>query len=192
MEKKLGRPRSEKTKSDILTAAYDLLLEKGFDTVTVEKIAEKAGVSKATIYKWWPNKAGVIMEAYLEATSVKLPVPNTGSALIDMQIQVSNFVNFIKSREGNVLIEIIGEGQFDSSLADIYRSAYFKPRRDISKEILNRGIIRGEIRYDIDVEVTVDLIWGPIFYRLLITGDMIDDYFIEALINHTFMGIKVI
>ncbi|MNP69669.1 hypothetical protein D3C76_1657990 [compost metagenome] len=55
---------------------------------------------------------------------------------------------------------------------------------------MNRGIIRGEIRYDIDVEVTVDLIWGPIFYRLLITGDMIDDYFIEALINHAFIGIK--
>lgn len=65
MEKKLGRPRSEKTKHAILSAAYELLLENSFGAVTVEKIAERAGVSKATIYKWWPNKAAVVMDAFL-------------------------------------------------------------------------------------------------------------------------------
>lgn len=65
MEKKLGRPRSEKTKQAILSAAYDLLLENGFGAVTIEKIAERAGVSKATIYKWWSNKAAVVMDAFL-------------------------------------------------------------------------------------------------------------------------------
>lgn len=100
MEKKLGRPRSEKTKNAILSAAYDLLLESGFGSVTIEKIAEKAGVSKATIYKWWSNKAAVVMDAFFDAAVVRLPVPDTGSTMDDIIIQVNNLANFLTSREG--------------------------------------------------------------------------------------------
>lgn len=191
MDKKLGRPRSEKTKIDILTASYDLLIENGFGAVTVEKIAEKAGVSKATIYKWWPNKAAVVIDGFLNATTVKLPIPDTGSIINDMFIQVSNFVEFLMSKKGNVITEIIAEGQFDQNLADIYRKAYFKPRRDISKQILERGISRGELRKDMDIELVIDLIWGPVFYRLLITGEVLDDIFVRKLINYAFEGIKL-
>lgn len=191
MDKKLGRPRSEKTKIDILTAAYDLLIENGFDSVTVEKIAERAGVSKATIYKWWPNKASVVMDGFLNATSVTLPIPDTGSTIDDMFIQVNNFVEFIMSRKGNVITEIIAQGQLDSKLADIYRNAYFKPRRNISKQILERGILRGELRKDLNMELSIDLIWGPVFYRLLITGEVLDDIFVRNLVNYAFEGIKV-
>lgn len=191
MDKKLGRPRSEKTKIDILTAAYDLLIENGFDSVTVEKIAERAGVSKATIYKWWPNKASVVMDGFLNATSVTLPIPDTGSTIDDMFIQVNNFVEFIMSRKGNVITEIIAQGQLDSKLADIYRNAYFKPRRNISKQILERGILRGELRKDLNMELSIDLIWGPVFYRLLITGEVLDDIFVRNLVNYAFEGIKL-
>lgn len=191
MDKKLGRPRSEKTKTDILTASYDLLIENGFGAVTVEKIAEKAGVSKATIYKWWPNKAAVVMDGFLNATTEKLPIPDTGSTIDDMFIQVSNFVEFLMSKKGNVITEIIAEGQFDQNLADIYRKAYFKPRRVISKQILERGILRGELRKDLNMELSIDLIWGPVFYRLLITGEVLDDTFIRNLINYAFEGIKL-
>lgn len=191
MDKKLGRPRSEKTKIDILTAAYDLLIENGFDSVTVEKIAERAGVSKATIYKWWPNKASVVMDGFLNTTSVTLPIPDTGSTIDDMFIQVNNFVEFIMSRKGNVITEIIAQGQLDSKLADIYRNAYFKPRRNISKQILERGILRGELRKDLNMELSIDLIWGPVFYRLLITGEVLDDIFVRNLVNYAFEGIKL-
>ncbi|MFL0198522.1 TetR/AcrR family transcriptional regulator [Clostridium sp. WILCCON 0269] len=191
MDKKLGRPRCEKTKTDILTASYDLLIENGFGAVTVEKIAERAGVSKATIYKWWPNKAAVVIDGFLNATNVKLPIPDTGSAIDDMFTQVNNFVEFLMSRKGNVITEIIAEGQFDPKLADIYRKAYFKPRRNISKQILERGISRGELKKDLNIELSIDLIWGPVFYRLLITGEILDDIFVRNLINYIFEGIKV-
>lgn len=190
MDKKLGRPRSEETRTDILNASYDLLIENGFAAVTVEKIAERAKVSKATIYKWWPNKAAVVMDGFLNATNVEFPIPDTGSAFEDMFIQVNNFAEFLTSRKGNVITEIIAEGQYDTKLADIYREAYFTPRRDISKQILQRGISRGELRKDLNIEVSIDLIWGPIFYRLLITGEVIDDAFIKKLINYAFEGIR--
>jgi AcrR family transcriptional regulator len=190
MEKKIGRPRSEETRADILNASYDLLIENGFAAITVEKIAERAKVSKATIYKWWPNKAAVVMDGFLNATSVELPIPDTGSTIEDMFIQVDNFVKFLTTRKGRVITEIIAEGQHDVQLADIYRKAYFTPRREISKQILERGILRGELRKDLNLEVTIDLIWGPIFYRLLITGEVIDETFVKKLINYAFEGIK--
>jgi AcrR family transcriptional regulator len=190
LDKKLGRPRSEKTKSDILNASYDLLIEKGFAEITVEKIAEKANVSKATIYKWWPNKAAVVMDAFLNAINLDLPVPDTGSTMEDMFLQVDNFVKFLTSKKGSVLTEIIAEGQYDSKLADIYRMAYFTPRRNISKQILERGISRGELREELNLEVSIDLIWAPVFYRLLITGEKIDAAFIKAIINYAFEGIR--
>jgi AcrR family transcriptional regulator len=190
MEKKLGRPRSEKTKNAILSAAYDLLLENGFGAVTIEKIAERAGVSKATIYKWWPNKAAVVMDAFFDAAVVRLPVPDTGSAIDDMIIQVNNLAKFLLSREGKVIKEIIAEGQYDKKLAETYREIYFKPRRLDSRYILERGISRGELSGNLDIELVMDLIFGPLFYRLLITGDIVDETFIKDLVNYTFKGIE--
>ncbi len=191
MEKKLGRPRSEKTKNAILSAAYDLLLENGFGAVTIDKIAERAGVSKATIYKWWPNKAAVIIDAFFDAAVVRLQVPDTGSTIDDMIIQVNNLAKFLTSREGRVINEIIAEGQFDQKLAETYRTIYFKPRRLDSRYILERGISRGELKEDLDIELVIDLIFGPLFYRLLITGDEVDEAFIKSIINYVFEGIKL-
>ncbi|WP_026889502.1 TetR/AcrR family transcriptional regulator [Clostridium beijerinckii] len=189
MEKKLGRPRSEKTKNAILSAAYDLLLENGFGAVTIEKIAEKAGVSKATIYKWWSNKAAVVMDAFFDVAVVRLPVPDTGSTMNDIIIQVSNLANFLTSREGKVINEIIAEGQFDPKLAETYRAVYFKPRRLDSRHILERGISRGELKEDLDIELVMDLVFGPLFYRLLITGDIVDENFIRNMVTCAFNDI---
>ncbi|ALB47940.1 TetR/AcrR family transcriptional regulator [Clostridium beijerinckii] len=192
MEKKLGRPRSEKTKNAILSAAYDLLLESGFGSVTIEKIAEKAGVSKATIYKWWSNKAAVVMDAFFDAAVVRLPVPDTGSTMDDIIIQVNNLANFLTSREGKVINEIIAEGQSDQKLAETYRTVYFKPRRLDSRYILERGISRGELKEDLDIELVMDLVFGPLFYRLLITGDIVDENFIRNMVTCAFNGITKI
>lgn len=191
MDKKLGRPRCEKTKEAILTAAYNLLLENGFRAATIERIAEKAGISKATIYKWWPNKAAVVVDGFLNAANMKLPIPDTGSTVKDMLIQVNNFVKFLMSKEGNVITEIIAEGQTDPKVAEAYRTIYFKPRRNISKQILERGISRGELRKDLNIEVSIDLIWGPVFYRLMITGEIIDSTFVENIVNYVLEGIKL-
>lgn len=191
MEKKLGRPRSEKTKNAVLSAAYELLLENGFGAVTIEKIAERAGVSKATIYKWWPNKAAVILDAFFDVAVVRLPVPDTGSVINDMIIQVNNLANFLLSPEGKVINEIIAEGQSDLKLAEAYRTMYFKPRRLDSRYILERGISRGELKEDLDIELVIDLIFGPLFYRLLITGDEIDKDFVDNTVSYVLKGVNM-
>lgn len=191
MEKKKGRPRNLETEKSILAASYDLLLENGFGAVTVEKIAERAKVSKATIYKWWPNKAAVVMDGFLSAAMSKLPVPDTGTVVEDIFIQANNLAKFLTSREGKVINELIAEGQSDLKVAEEYRSRYFNPRRLDSRRILERGVQRGELKKGLDLELCIDLIYGPLFYRLLVTGENIEEDFIRVLINYAFDGIQL-
>ncbi|ALL24627.1 TetR/AcrR family transcriptional regulator [Bacillus tropicus] len=190
MQSKRGRPRNIETQKAILSASYELLLESGFKAVTVDKIAERAKVSKATIYKWWPNKAAVVMDGFLSAAA-RLPVPDTGSALNDILIHATSLANFLISREGTIINELVGEGQFDSKLAEEYRVRYFQPRRLQAKQLLEKGIKRGELKENLDIELSIDLIYGPIFYRLLVTGEKLDDSYVHDLVINAFEGIRL-
>ncbi|TXS01276.1 TetR family transcriptional regulator [Bacillus sp. SH7-1] len=186
---KRGRPRNIETQKAILSASYELLLESGFKAVTVDKIADRAKVSKATIYKWWPNKAAVVMDGFLFATAARLPIPDTGSALNDILIHATSLTKFLISREGTIIIELVGEGQFDSKLAEEYRTRYFQPRRLQAKQLLEKGIKRGELKENLDIDLSIDLIYGPIFYRLLVTGEKLDDSYVHDLVINAFEGI---
>ncbi|AEI43770.1 TetR/AcrR family transcriptional regulator [Paenibacillus mucilaginosus] len=190
MQAKRGRPRNVETQNAILSVSYDLLLEMGFGAVTVEKIADRAKVSKATIYKWWPNKAAVVMDGFLSAATARLPVPDTGEVLQDMLAHATNMARFMLSREGSIFLEIIGEGQMDPALAEAYRTRYIQPRRQEVHGILDRGIGRGELKKDLDRALCTDLVYGPIFYRLLVTGDRIDDTYIKELVTQVYEGIR--
>lgn len=190
MQGKRGRPRNVETQNSILSASYDLLLENGFGAVTVEKIADRAKVSKATIYKWWPNKAAVVMDGFLSAAAARLPVPDTGSVFQDILEHATNMARFMTTREGSIFLEIIGEGQDDSALAEAYRTRYIRPRRLEVHGIMDRGLQRGELKKNLDTALCTDLIYGPIFYRLLVTGDLIDDNYIRQLVTLAFEGMR--
>lgn len=185
MEKKVGRPRSEETKKLILSTAYQMLLEIGFKAVTVDGIALKSGVSKATIYKWWPNKAAVVLDGFFDASEMLLQIPDTGSAKEDIFIQVNNLAAFFTSSKGKIVTELIAEGQFDSNIASEYQKRYFQPRRLITRQILERGIQRNQVKKDIDIQLLIDIIYAPIFYRLMITGDKIDKGYIDMVLEQT-------
>ncbi|TDL48501.1 TetR/AcrR family transcriptional regulator [Paenibacillus dendritiformis] len=190
MNGKRGRPRNVEAQKSILSASYELLLENGFQAVTVDKIAERAQVSKATIYKWWPNKAAVVMDGFLHAATARLPVPDTGSAFNDILIHATNLAGFLISREGTIITELLGEGQFDSGLAEAYRARFFRPRRLEARTLLEKGVQRRELKKDLDIGICIDLIYGPIFYRLLVTGEPIDDSYVRHLVESAFEGIR--
>jgi len=190
MNGKRGRPRNVEAQKSILSASYELLLENGFQAVTVDKIADRAQVSKATIYKWWPNKAAVVMDSFLYAATARLPVPDTGSTFHDIQIHATNLARFLTSREGTIITELLGEGQFDSGLAEAYRARFFRPRRLEARGLLEKGIQRGELKESLDIDICTDLIYGPIFYRLLVTGDTLDEAYVQHLVKFAFEGIR--
>ena len=184
-----GRPRSERAHRAILQAANDLLESEGFAAVTVEAIAERAGVSKATVYRWWPNRAAVVMDGFLSIVSSEVPFPHTGHAREDIRIHMRRLAEAFSGKIGRTVAALIAEGQSDPELAEALRSRWLSVRRTEAREILELGIERGELRDDIDLEVAVDVLYGPIYYRMLVGHAPLDDDFADALADHIFAGL---
>jgi AcrR family transcriptional regulator len=157
--------------------------------VTMEAIAERAGVSKATIYRWWPNRAAVVMDGFLSTVSSEVPFPHTGHAREDIRLHMRRLTDAFGGRIGRTVAALLAEGQADPELAEALRSRWLLVRRAEAREILELGIERGELREGLDPEVAVDVLYGPIYYRLLVGHAPLDDDFADALADHTFAGL---
>jgi len=186
-----GRPRSERARRAILQSANELLEGEGFAAVTVEAIAERAGVSKATVYRWWPNKAAVVMDGFLSTVSSEVPFPHTGHAREDIRLHMRRLTEAFGGKMGRTVAALIAEGQSDPELAEALRSRWLSVRRAEVKEILELGIERGELRDDLDPEVAVDILYGPIYYRMLVGHGPLEEDFADALAEHIFAGLSV-
>jgi AcrR family transcriptional regulator len=184
-----GRPRSERAHRAILQAANELLESEGFAAVTMEAIAERAGVSKATVYRWWPNRAAVVMDGFLSIVSSEVPFPHTSHAREDIRIHIRRLAEAFSGKIGRTVAALIAEGQSDPELAEALRSRWLSVRRAEAREILELGIERGELREDLDPEVAVDVLYGPIYYRMLVGHAPLDDDFADALADHVFAGL---
>ena len=184
-----GRPRSERARRAILHAANELLERDGFAAVTVEAISERAKVSKATVYRWWPNRAAVVMDGFLTTVSSEVPFPHTGHALEDIRLHMQRLTEAFGGKIGRTVAALIAEGQADPELAEALRSRWLSVRRAEAREILELGVERGELRDDLDLEVAVDVLYGPIYYRMLVGHAPLDDDFADALADHIFAGL---
>jgi AcrR family transcriptional regulator len=174
----------------ILEATLQLLEEKPLRDVTIEAIAQKAGVGKATIYKWWPTKVALALDAFLTRTRLTVDLPDTGSARVDFTEQLKSLARFYTSKTGRLFCQFIGECQFDPEFAATFRACFLASRRDAVGVILARGVERGEIRGDLDRELVLDLIYGPMLYRLLAGHAPVSDAEVEKMIATLFDGIQ--
>ncbi len=163
-----GRPRCAITHQAILDCANDLLEEIGFANMSIEGIAARAGVGKATIYRRWPNKASVVMDAFLAATAKEIAFPDTGSAREDIRRQMRAVVRVLNGSRGRTIATLIGVVQSDSELAEAFRTRFVAVRRGEGKAVLQRGIANGEFKPDMDLESVLDCLYGPLYFRLLI------------------------
>jgi AcrR family transcriptional regulator len=111
-----GRPRSEQARLAILRGTLQLLGENGFPDLTMEAVAAHAGVAKATVYRWWPNKAALIADAFASSATRKLHFPDTGSLVTDMSRQMRQLIKVFRSRRGRIVSAILGAGQSDRAL----------------------------------------------------------------------------
>src|SRR5207302_7901816 len=124
-----GRPRSEQARVSILRSALKLLGENGFPDLTIEDVAAHASVGKATVYRWWPNKAALIADAFASSTVKNLRFPNTGSVDTDMSQQMCQLVKVFRSPRGRIVSAILAAGQSDKSIITAFRERFLKPRR---------------------------------------------------------------
>ena len=187
-----GRPRCEKARTAILTAAIDLLLEPGLHAMSMDDVAQRAGVSKATIYRWWPSKELLALDAL--ATAWATPTPDTqrdtGSLRGDLLAGLRTWLRQLKQRPyGRVIAGLVAQAQTDPEFAKLYREHFVQPRRANTRELLRRAIDRGEIPPDTNIDVTLDLLYGPIYHRLLHGHAPLTDRFAQQVIDTVITGI---
>ena len=185
-----GRPRSERARQAILRAAADLLLDEGAAQVSMDAVAERAGVSKATIYRWWPSKERLALDALLEWAATGSSPRDTGSLRADLLSLVRPWVREIRRRPfARVIAELLTEAQSDPAFAEDYRRHFVEQRRAPMRAAFERAIARGEAPADLGVEVALDLIYGPVYHRLLHGHAPLTDRFAASVIDLALAGI---
>jgi AcrR family transcriptional regulator len=152
----------------VLRATSQLLHEVGLRAMTTEEIANRSGASKATIYKWWPNKYAVAIDAFLSEMMAESRDPDTGSARDDLTAVMRGLLHFYTGPSGRVFAQLVGEAQADPSIQQELRTNLVDSRRELFRTIWDRGVERGELRADLDPDAALDLVIGPALYRLMI------------------------
>lgn len=172
-ERRPGRPRSEAARRAILAAALEELEEHGYGGLTVEAIAARAGVGKQTIYRWWSSKAGVVLDALLETAAERITVPDLGSLGADL----AGFLEatFRQRGQRKVLVGLMAQALLDPAFAVAFRDRFLFGRRAALREIIRRAAARGEIADGVDHELLIDVVYGVLWYRLLVDHAPMDD-----------------
>src|SRR5258706_461841 len=158
-----GRPRDEAARNAILRASLSLVKEFGYRSLTIEKIAQRAGTGKTTIYRWWPSKAAVVAEAFLIYISPEIQFPSISamSACESIRRQMQALAAAFQGPYGDLLRALVAEAQFDSELSHALVEIWVRPRRALATEILKAGIATGELRSDIDLYVAYAFVSPP-------------------------------
>jgi AcrR family transcriptional regulator len=172
----------------ILRSTLKLLAEKGFSELTIESVADHAGVGKATVYRWWPDKAALIADAFACSTKRKLHFPDTGSVRTDMSQQMRQLIKIFRSRRGRIVSAILAAGQTDRGVIAAFRERFMMPRRQEAYATLQRGMLRGQLPKKTDMDLLLDSLYGPIYMRFLIRHDRLTPEFVEGLCELTLGG----
>ena len=165
-----GRPRSEASRQAILVAALSLAAEAGYAGLTIEGIAARAGVGKQTIYRWWPSKADVLLEASAVKAELQVPVTDHGSYRADLRAFLqASYALGNKPRFADLLRALMAEAQLDPEFGARFRAAFLERRRQALAVVTDRARERGDLPGRPDPETVADIVFGTIWYRILAT-----------------------
>jgi AcrR family transcriptional regulator len=187
-----GRPRSQKAHQAVLDAAADLLLTNGLSAVSMDTVAQRAGVSKATIYRWWPTKEALALDALYTEWAAARPNPrDTGSLRGDLLALLRPWARLASSRPyARVIAALLTEAHANPTFAAEYRQRLVEPRRNQARAIFQHAIQRGEIPPRTNIEVAIDLLYGPLYHRLLHGHAPLGDRFTRDVIDMALHGIQ--
>jgi AcrR family transcriptional regulator len=179
-----GRPRSETSRQAILTAALEVTAETGYAGLTIEGIAARAGVGKQTIYRWWPSKADVLLEAGAMKADLHVPVTDHGSYQADLRAflhasyRIANHPQF-----ADLLRTLMAEAQINPEFGRRFRAAFLERRRDALAVITDRARQRGDLPRRPDPRTIADIVFGTIWYRILATHQPFDTRLVNDLVG---------
>lgn len=165
------RPQSLRARESVLTATLALLAEGGLPAATVDAISARSGVSKATIYKHWPSRTAVAAEAFGLDMAAAVHSVDTGSAVGDLTEQVRRVSAFYASHSGTVFAQLLAACVTDPEASVYFRAYFLFGRRKVVAALWERALERGEVDSSVDVDTAIDLLFGPLVFRLM-TGQV--------------------
>ena len=187
-----GRRPTQEVRHDVLSAAGELLLERGMAGFTIDEVAKRSGASKVTIYKLWPSAGTLALEGYFTTVAPELAFPDTGNIEADLRSQLRSFVQLLTTTSaGRTIAELIARAQTDPDLMAAYLERYSAPRRALAVARLEQARTEGQVRPDLDAETVVDQLWGACYHRLLLPDQPLDQAFVDTLVDNLFHGLTV-
>ncbi len=190
MPRSAGRPRSAAADLSILEAATAILAERGLSGMSMEEVAARAGVGKATVYRRWPTRGALALDAFMAEFRSQLSVPDTGTLRGDLLAALRSWSRAVTtSRAGRMLAGLIAEAQRDPQLATAWRERVFDPLRAQHRILVERAVRRGEIRAGTDADVVLDLVFGAAYHRLLQGHLPLNDRFARQVVDLVMDGL---
>jgi AcrR family transcriptional regulator len=187
-----GRPRSPEADRAILEAAVGLLAERGLAAMSIEEVAARAGVGKTTIYRRWPSKGLLALDAFVASFREQQPLPDTGTLRGDLRAALRAWVRAVtRTPTGAMLAGLIAEAQHDPELRGAWRDRVLEPLRTQHRIMLDRAVARGEIPTSVDQEVVLDMFFGAAEHRLLLGHLPMTEAFVDDVVDVILRGIAV-
>lgn len=180
-----GRPRSDESHKAILQAAYDLLAEGGLAGFTFERVASRAGVSRSTIYRWWPNKGALAMESTLGSLTAELRISPDLSPIENIHLRLKRVAEAMKGPTGRIIAGMLAEGQQDPDTITSFTEGYLEPARGTMRALLRQAIDEGYLPADFDVETAMDVSFGTLYHQLMLRRSLEADW-VERLMTFMF------
>jgi AcrR family transcriptional regulator len=166
--KSRGRPRSRQAEAAILKATRELLAEQGLTVMTIEEVAGRAGVGKASIYRRWPNKAALALDAFVDDYLAGIPVRDTGTLRGDLDASARDWIRLVtRTPAGRTLAGLLAETLVDPALAEAWRKIVLHRMRDDRRAIIARAVARGEVPAGTDPDLILDLFYGALYHRFI-------------------------
>lgn len=162
-----GRPRSEQSKKAILKATNSLLIHMSVQELSIEAIAKKAKVGKTTIYRWWPNKTAVVMDALINQPGMTAPLPTPKNNAEAITMQLEKLIRLLDSKNGETISQLFSEAQASEEAREIFSNNFLGPLIDAIEFSIEQGQKEREFRSSLDTKIAVDMLCGPIFFRLM-------------------------
>ena len=160
-----GRPRSVETEKAVLEGAYLLMATKGLAAATIDAIARQAGVSKMTIYKWWPSREALLIDAFLRKAASLLPLSEEGDAVALLHAHAIAYAEALNGEFGKVQLAVVAECIAKTGSGRLFAERYLDVRRSLGVRIIRNGQNSGQINANRSAEELYDQIYGTLFYQ---------------------------
>lgn len=186
----VGKGPRERVRQAVMGATKELLKEVGFARLTVDAIAERSGVGKATVYRWWSNRADVAMDALLEERAPIGWFVQEGPALENLRTQLLVATEFLGGPTGRMVAGLVGDAQHDPQIAAAFRQRFLGPLFELTRRLLAQAVEEGDVRPDVDPDTLIDMLTGSLYFRLLVTGEPLSAGRTERLIDAVMRGAR--